>query len=177
MIKYFDLETYQKLKRLEKINQISSEDKQKLIDYRIHISDQIKYSSKADYVSLLDEYLEQNIPGYEFRLKFLELEKQNSKKTQIILEDSKKLGNLILSDKSKKFGDSMCEIAMTCIEFDVSWSESRSDQMSEADFYFLTKSYSSELIKEQLIYQSFKFLRFISGFAVLLLSNIFEIKI
>ena len=71
----------------------------------------------------------------------------------------------------------MCEIAMTCIEFDVSWSESRSDQMSEADFYFLTKSYSSELIKEQLIYQSFKFLRFISGFAVLLLSNIFEIKI
>ena len=84
----------------------------------------------------------------------MELEKENSKKNQIILEDSKNLGNLVLSDESKKFGDSMCEIAMICIEFDISWSDSRSDQMSEADFYFLTKSYSSELVKEQLIYRS-----------------------
>ena len=82
MIRYFDLENYQKLKRLEKNNQISFEDKQKLMDYRINVSDQVKYNSKANYVSLLNKYLGQNIPDYEFRLKFLELEKEKSKKTK-----------------------------------------------------------------------------------------------
>lgn len=73
MIRYFDLESYQRLERLEKNNQILLEDKQKLEDYRINVFNQVKYNNKIDYVSLLQKYLEQKIPLYEFRLKFLEL--------------------------------------------------------------------------------------------------------
>lgn len=100
MIKYFDLESYKELERLKKNNQISPEDQKKLRGYRINVSNQVKYNNKIAYVSLLQEYLGQKIPILKFQSKFLELQKQNLKKTQIILEDSKKLGNLVLDEES-----------------------------------------------------------------------------
>ena len=95
----------------------------------------------------------------------------------MLLGDYQKLGNLILYNESEKFGDSMTNISMLCIEFDRLWSDYDSNRMSESEFYSLIKSYSSEFLEDQLIYHSFKFLLFILGFTVLLLSNIFEIKI
>ena len=174
MIKYFNLADYKELGRLRENNQILPENDEKLSNYVVSVSNQVRYNRKIDYISLLNKYLEKKILPDEFRLKFLEVDKQDSEKTRIFLADSQKLENLVIFDESEKFGHFVCDISTLCIEFDILLSDY--DRMSESEFYFLVKNYSSEFLQEQLVYRSFKSLIFALGLAVLLLPNIFEIK-
>nr|UXN44455.1 hypothetical protein [Navicula tsukamotoi] len=171
MIKYFNLLDYKELHRLRENNQISPENEEKLSNYVIDVAGQVRYTRKIEYISLLKRYLEKKISPDEFRLKFLEMDKQDSEKTSILLADSQKLENLVIFDESKKFGYFTCDIFTLCIEFDLLLSDY--DRMSESEFYFLVKNY---FLQEQLVSRSFKSLIFALGLAVLLLLNIFGIK-
>lgn len=171
MIKYFDILSYQKLKKLENTTGLSDQNEKKLSNFIINVSDQIHYSSKTDYNLLLNKYLKKEILPYEFRFKFLKLRNQNSEKTALFFKNFQALENLVLSKQSEKFGLLVSKISDLCIGFDISWNDCESDLMSETEFYFLVKSYSSELLQEQqhLVYESFKFLLFVVVLALLLL--------
>jgi hypothetical protein len=81
MKNYFDILAYKELVELERSRsgKIAEFDENflKLLEYRASISDQIGYNRKTEYFLLIP---------YEFRLQFLEMHRNDSKKARIILE-------------------------------------------------------------------------------------------
>ena len=86
MEKYFNLSRYKELLKLQENGKISFFDLE-LLSLKATVAQQMYYNRKKDYFILIDQYLSRIIPPYEFRSKFLQMEKEDSEKSTLILED------------------------------------------------------------------------------------------
>ncbi len=102
MKKYFNLSRYKELLKLQENGEISFLDFE-LLSFKASVAQQMCYNRKKDYFILIDEYLSRIIPPYEFQSKFLQMEKEDSEKSTIILEDLQELEFLTLAKDLEKF--------------------------------------------------------------------------
>ena len=143
MEKYFNLSRYKELLKLEVNGYITFLDLE-LLSFKASVAKQICYNRKKDYFLLIDEYLSQVISPYEFRSKFLQMKKEDSKESTIILEDFKKLEVFTLAKNLEKFSDLISEISTLCFEYDEVW-DGTMELMSESEFYSLINHYYLQL--------------------------------
>ena len=87
MEKYFNLSRYKELLKLQENGKILFFDLE-LLSLKASVAQQISYNRKKDYYILIDQYLSQIIPPSEFRSKFLQMKKEDSEKSILILENS-----------------------------------------------------------------------------------------
>ncbi len=188
MANQFNLARYKELLELEKSNKITFLNLE-LVTYEASIEFQICYNNKENYFSLIDKYLIENISGYEFRSKFLEIEKRNSQTSYVIGQDFQNLEVFTLSDDLEEFSNLLVEISTLCLEYDETLDDTL-ERMSESEFYFLINRYyfqlaelfpvisTSNLPYEKLISRSFKNLVGILGLGILLIFyNTFNISL
>lgn len=143
MEKSFNLSRYKELLKLEANGDITFLDLE-LLSFKASVAQQMCYNRKKDYFLLIDEYLSRVIPPYEFRSKFLQMKKEDSKKSIIILEDFKKLEVFTLAKNLEKFSDLISEISTLCFEYDEVW-DGTMEPMSESEFYSLINNYYLQL--------------------------------
>ena len=179
MAKQFNLARYKELLELEKSKKITFLDFE-LVTYGASIQSQISYNRKENYFSLIEQYLRGEIAGPEFRSKFLEMGKPDSRTAYIIQQDFQKLEVFTLANDLEEFSDLRREISMLCLEYDEIWDETM-ERMSESEFYSLVNDYYLQLQKafpvlscqnlayEELISRSFKILAGIIGLGILLI--------
>jgi hypothetical protein len=74
MEKIFNLSRYKELINREKNGEISFLDLE-LLSYKASVSQQISYTRKKDYFTLIDGYLSGIITNYNFLYKFLQMKK------------------------------------------------------------------------------------------------------
>ena len=118
MTKNFNVVRYQELLKLEENGKISFLDLE-LLTYQASIEDQISYNQKEKYFSLIEQYLSRVIAPHEFRLKFSEMENQDSRTAGLILKDFQQLEVFTLADDHKEFSDLISEISTNNFESDV----------------------------------------------------------
>lgn len=120
----------------------------------------------------------------QFRFKFLKMQREDSTKATIILENFQELEVLILADGLEKFSDLINQISTLCFKFDELW-DGTTKRMSETEFYSLVKNCYLQLQEafpfnireishknqgyEHLISRSFKFLMFTIELEILLI--------
>lgn len=143
MEKSFNLSRYKELLKLEANGDITFLDLE-LLSFKASVAQQMCYNRKKDYFLLIDEYLSRVIPPYQFRSKFLQMKKEDSKKSIIILEDFKKLEVFTLAKNLEKFSDLISEISTLCFEYDEVW-DGTMEPMSESEFYSLINNYYLQL--------------------------------
>ena len=135
MKNYFNLSRYKELLKLEEKGEISFLDLE-LLRLKASVTQQMRYNRKKDYFSLIDKYLSQIISPYEFRSKFLQMEKEDSEKASIILENIQELEVLILANDLEKYSDLIGQISTLCFEYNEVW-DGTMEPMSESEFYCL----------------------------------------
>jgi hypothetical protein len=153
MEKYFNLSRYKELLKLEENREITFLDLE-LLAYQASVAWQISYNRKKDYFILIDEYLSRIISPDEFRSKFLEMSKKDSKKADIILEDFQKLEVFTLAKDSKLFSDLANKIETLCFDYYEIW-DGTIKPMSESEFYYLVNNYYLQL-QEAFPFENFK---------------------
>ena len=116
MKKHFNLSYYKELLKSEENGEISFLNFE-LVSYKASIMEQIYYNRKKDYFLLIKEYLNQSISPSRFRFKFLQMEKEDSKKSAIILEDFQKLEVFTLAKDREKFSNLIFKISTLCFEY------------------------------------------------------------
>ena len=148
MEKHFNLSRYKELLKLEESGKISFLDENyfELLSYKASVEEQISYNRKKDYFLLIHEYLSRVISPYEFRSKFLQMEKEDSKKATIILEDFQELEVFTLAEDLEKFSDLITQISTLCFEYDEVW-DGTMERMSESEFYYLVNNRYLQLQK------------------------------
>ena len=180
MTKHFNLVRYKELLQLEESGKYSLLDETflELLTYQASIGGQISYNQKENYFSLIEKYLSRVITPREFRLKFSEMEKQDSRTADIILKDFQELEVFTLADDLKEFSDLISEISTLCFEFDEFW-DGTMEPMSESEFYSLVNNHYLQLQEafpfgnfknqayEHLVDRSFKILMFTIGLNIL----------
>ena len=102
------------------------------------------YNRKKDYFILIDQYLSRIIPPYEFRSKFLQMEKKDSEKSTLILEDFQELEVFTLAKDLEKFSDLIDQISTICFEYGEVW-DGTMEPMSESEFYCLVNNHYLQL--------------------------------
>ena len=166
----FNLSRYRELLNLEESGKISSLDIE-LLTYQASIECQISYNQKENYFSLIEKYLSRVIGPREFRSKFSEMEKQDSRTTSLIWKDFQELEGFTLADDLKEFCDLTIGISTLCFEFPEVWNDTMVP-MSESEFYSLVNNcylqFSRNLAYESLISRSFKILTLSIGLGILL---------
>ena len=118
MEKYFNLSRYKELLKLQENGEISFLDLE-LLSFKASVGQQMCYNRKKDYFSfvLIDEYLGRIIPPYEFRSKFLQMEKEDSEESTIIIEDFQEFEVFTLAKDLEKFSDLIGQISTLCFEY------------------------------------------------------------
>lgn len=146
MKKRFDLSSYKKLLKLSESGEISLLDENflKLLDYGASVYHQICYNQKEDYFLLIEEYLNQVISPNDFRFKILEMTKEKSKETKIILGDFQKLEDFTFVEGYEKISDIILEISTLCSDFYETW-DGTIEPMPESKFYDLVNNYYRQL--------------------------------
>ena len=143
MEKSFNLSRYKELLKLEENGKISFLDFE-LLSFKASVAQQMCYNRKKDYFILIDKYLSQIITPYEFRSKFLQMEKEDSEKSTIILEDFQKLEVFTFAKDLEKFSDLIDKISTLCFEYSEIWDGSI-EPMSESEFYYLVNNHYLQL--------------------------------
>ena len=143
MEKYFNLSRYKELLKLQENGKISFFDLE-LLSLQASVAQQMYYNRKKDYFILIDQYLSRIIPPYEFRSKFLQMKKEDSNKSTIILEDFKKLEVFTLAKDLEKFSDLINQISTLCFEYGEVW-DGTMELMSESEFYCLVNNHYLQL--------------------------------
>lgn len=143
MEKYFNLSRYKELLKLEENGKISFLDLE-LLSFKGSIAEQMCYNRKKDYFILIDEYLSRVITPYEFRSKFLQMEKEDSEKSTIILQDFQKLELFTLAKDLEQFSDLIGQISTLCFEYSELW-DGTMEPMSESEFYYLVNNHYLQL--------------------------------
>ena len=173
MEKHFNLSRYKELLKLEESGKISFLDENylELLSYKASVAEQISWNRKNDYFLLIHHYLSRVIPPYQFRVQFLQMEKEDSNKGAIILEDFQELEVFTLAEDLEKFSDLINQISTLCFEYDEVW-DGTMERMSEDEFYYLVNNRYLQLQKafpfenfnnqayKHLVSGSFKFLMF-----------------
>ena len=116
MEKYFNLSRSKELLKLQENGKISFFDLE-LLSLKATVAQQMCYNRKKDYFILIDQYLSQIIPPYEFRSKFLQMEKEDSEKSTLILKDFQELEVFTLAKDLEKFSDLIDQISTLCFEY------------------------------------------------------------
>ena len=186
MEKHFNLSRYKEFLKLKESGKISFLDENylELLSYTASVAGQLKYNRKEDYFLLIHEYLSRVISPNEFRSKFLQMKREDSKKATILLEDFQELEVFTLAEDLEKFSDLIYEISTLCFEYGEIW-DGTIERMSENEFYYLVNnSYlqfqkafpfniweisSNNQAYKHLVSRSFKFLIFTIGFEILLI--------
>ncbi len=143
MEKDSNLSRYKELLKLEESGKISFLDFE-LLGFKATVAQQMCYNRKKDYFILIDKYLSRIIPPYEFRSKFLQMEKEDSEKSTIILEDFQELEVFTLAKDLEKFSDLIRKISTLCFEYYEVW-DGTMEPMSESEFYSLINNYYLQL--------------------------------
>ena len=143
MEKYFNLSRYKELLKLQENGEISFLDFE-LLSFKASVAQQLCYNRKKDYFILIDEYLSRIIPPSEFRSKFLQMKKEDSKKSTRILEDFQELEVLTLANDLEKFSDLIGQISTLCFEYNEVW-DGTMEPMSESEFYYLVNNHYLQL--------------------------------
>ena len=143
MKKYFNLSRYEELLKLEENGDISFLDLE-LLSLRASVEHQIRYKRKKDYLLLIKKYLNQIITLDEFRSKFSRMERNDSEKAAMLLENPQALEFFILAKDLDKFSDSIGEISTLCFEYDEVW-DGTIEKMSENTFYSLVHDHYLQL--------------------------------
>lgn len=179
MKKKFNLSAYKQLLELEENGKISFLDEKynELCDYRESVQVQIMFNLKADY--LIEKYLNRVVAPHEFRLKFLEMEKQALRTADTILQDFRELENFTLAENIDKFPRLIGKIYDLCFDFyEVG---DGGEPMSETKFRSLVNNYYLQLqeafsfenfdsqVYKHLVSRSFKILRWVIGLEILLI--------
>lgn len=151
MKKPFDLLSYQALLKREeeekkkiKNSPFLDENFLEILNYTGSVTVEICYNHKEDYFLVIEEYLNHVISPYQFRSKLLQMEKEDSQKSNIILEDFQKLKDFTITEGLDKFSNLMDEIFTLCSEFDETW-DGTIEPMSESKFYDLVNNYYFQL--------------------------------
>ena len=116
MKKYFNLSRYKELLKLKQKGEISFLDLE-LLSLQASVQQQMCYNRKKDYFILIDKYLSQIISSSEFRSKFLQMEKEDSEKSTLILEDFQELEVFTLAKDREKFSNLIFKISTLCFEY------------------------------------------------------------
>ena len=143
MEKYFNLSRYKELLKLQENGKISFFDLE-LLSLQASVAQQMYYNRKKDYFILIDQYLSRIIPPYEFRSKFLQMEKKDSEKSTLILEDFQELEVFTLAKDLEKFSDLIDQISTICFEYGEVW-DGTMEPMSESEFYCLVNNHYLQL--------------------------------
>lgn len=191
MTKKMNVSRYKELLRLDPMKNCSFSDDifLEFVSYTASIEGQICYNRKNEYFSLIDKYLSGTLTTYDFKVSFLNMEREDSEKASIISEDFEALELLTLADDLAKFSDLIDEISTICFEYDEIFVDD-GEPMTDIEFYSLIKSRyyqlqrlfpvlsSNNLPYEKLISRSFKILMSIIGLEILLISlNISKINL
>ena len=115
-----------------------------LLSFKASVQQQICYNRKKDYFILIDEYLSRIIPPYEFRSKFLQMEKEDSEKSTRILENFQELEVFTLAKDLEKFSDLIGNISTLCFEYNEIW-DGTMERMLESEFYYLVNNHYLQL--------------------------------
>ena len=88
-----------------------------LLNYGVKLSDHIHWQQRADYLTLIKNFVDLEINGQQFVKKFNELYRSNQKIVKMFKTDIEQLN--ILEPNSKCFGFSewISEISLGCDEF------------------------------------------------------------
>ena len=186
MEKHLNLSRYKELLKLEESGkmEVFNENFLELLTYTASVVEQIKYNRKNDYFLLIHQYLSRVIPPYEFRVQFLQMEKEDSNKGAILLEDFQELEIFTLAEDLEKFADLINQISTLCFEYAEIW-DGTMERMSKDEFYYLVNNLYLQLQKafpfniweifsnnpayKDLVSRSFKFLIFTIGLEILLI--------
>lgn len=182
MTKKINLSRYKELFRLDPINKYSFSDEifLEFLDYQASIECQICYNRKEKYFSLINKYLSGILTPYEFRSKFLKMERQDSERASTICEDFEALEIFTLADDLENFSDLKNQISTLCFEYGEIFDDGSGERMTEIEFYSLVNSRyfqlqrffpvlsSNNLPYEKLISRSFKMLTSIIGSEIVL---------
>ena len=142
----FNISRYKELLELQENGNITFLDVE-LLNYKASVANQLSYNRKKDYFILIDKYLNRIITLDEFRSKFLEMEKEDSNKSYIILKDFKKLKVFTLAEKLKKFSNLMYQISTLCSDYyELPYETTK--PMSETEFYYLVNKHYVQLQKD-----------------------------
>lgn len=145
MEKNFNLSRYKELIEREKNGEISFLNIE-LLNFRAVVGRQISYERKKDYFTLIDGYLNGIISLYKFRSKFLQMEKEDSKQSALILENFQELEGFAIANDLENFSASIGEISTLCLEYYEIWDEN-TEPMSESEFYSLVNNHYLQLQK------------------------------
>lgn len=115
-VRYIELlENDQNLKN--KNSSLYEEDKLKyreLLSYQVILYDQIIYNRKHDYISLIDQYLTNEIDSFVLILQFFQM-KQEDMKIQNDLENNfERLSNVLIDSESGEFSALVEDISDAC---------------------------------------------------------------
>lgn len=186
MEKQFNLARYKELLKLQESGKMEFLDENyfEFLSLSASVIKQINYNRKKDYFSLIHQYLSRVIPLYEFRVQFLQMEKEDSKKATILLEDFQELEVFTLAEDLEKFAAFINQISTLCFEYAEIW-DGTMERMSEDEFYYLVNNLYLQLQKafpfnileissnnqayKDLVSRSFKFLIFTIGLEILLI--------
>jgi hypothetical protein len=148
MKKHFNLSGYKELLKFEgsEKNSLFNENNLGLLSYRASVTRQINYDRKKYYFLLIHKYLTRLILPSEFRVQFLQMEKEDAKKAAIILKDFQQLEVFSLAEDLDEFSDLMGKISNLCFEYDELW-DGTIDRMSENEFYYLVNNLYLQLQK------------------------------
>lgn len=177
MNKKFNLSRYKELVELNKSGKISLLDSNyiELVKSSLSVGYQIIYERKIIFFSLIDNYLNGTISLLEFRTQFIEMERENQKKGELILKNLQELDDFYLADDLEKFSCLISDILEVCEDYYIL------ETMPEPDFYFSVSKYYCQLQKafpvkiwtqaeyQDLISRSFKLLLLTVGLEILLI--------
>lgn len=177
MNKKFNLSRYKELVELNESGKISLLDSNymELGKSSLSVGYQIIYERKIIFFSLIDDYLNGTVSLLEFRTQFIEMERENQKKGELILKNLQESDDFYLADDLEKFSRLIARILGVCEDYYIL------ETMPEPDFYFsVSKSYCqlqeafpvkiwTQAEYQDLISRSFKLLLLTVGLEILLI--------
>ena len=122
MKNHFNIVEYIKLLEKEKILATkgyslyseNEEENSRLRSYRITLEDQIYYSNRYEYKSLIKDYISEKMSTLAFISVFLKLFRIDRDKLEPIEKDFKGLSTFLIDSKSKNFATFISEIFEDC---------------------------------------------------------------
>ena len=115
-IRYIEL--LQKNQSLEKKNSSLREEEKikyfELLSYKIILSSQIIYNNRHNYISLIEKYLINEINSFELKLKFLQMEREDSNIKDDLENNFEQLSNVLIASESSEFSELIEDIYSSC---------------------------------------------------------------
>ena len=85
-----------------------------LLSYGVILENQIFYNRRHDYISLIEEYLTNEIDSFFLRLQFFQLQREDRKITEDLEKNFERLSNVLIDSKSDEFSLLITDIFYAC---------------------------------------------------------------